>query len=234
MCSRHVNDVAVSVTPSSVTIEPSTMVGRRSRAHSGNDDDGTRGRRAVAQRVLDVPGGQPGQDPGHQQHGGAGEEVGSGLAGVGQPEDQQGPVPQVQRVGHRTERHERRAGQQPVRGGHAVVGGASQVGIGSAVGGAEDEQHRRADGHQRPRAGELLDPVDERAARQDRGQRHRRDSRAQPHRPPHVGHHGADQRAEQQFPAAREAVVVGGRLVRVVREDRVHERRDGEHAQAAR
>ena len=35
MCSRHVNDVAVNATPSSVTIEPSTMVGRRSRARSG-------------------------------------------------------------------------------------------------------------------------------------------------------------------------------------------------------
>ena len=33
---------------------------------------------------------------------------------VNKPEDQQRPVPQVQRVGHRAERHERRGGQQPV------------------------------------------------------------------------------------------------------------------------
>jgi hypothetical protein len=34
-CSRHVNDVAVSVTPSSATVEPSTIVGRRNRVRSG-------------------------------------------------------------------------------------------------------------------------------------------------------------------------------------------------------
>ena len=34
-CSRQVNDVAVSATPSSATVEPSTIVGRRNRVRSG-------------------------------------------------------------------------------------------------------------------------------------------------------------------------------------------------------
>ena len=150
------------------------------------------------------------------------------VAGVGQPEDQQRPVPQVQRVGHGAQCHER--ARRPAAGWAAgirprVCGSACRLAAG------QDEQHRGADRHQRPRPGELLDAVDQRAAGQDRRQRHHGDHGAQPHRPADVRHQRADQRAEQQLPGAREAVVVRGGLVGVVGEDRVDERRDGQRAE---
>ena len=40
MCSRQVNEVAVSATPNSATVEPSTIVGRRRRTRSGNGEAG--------------------------------------------------------------------------------------------------------------------------------------------------------------------------------------------------
>ena len=129
-------------------------------------DRGRNRRCAIPERILDVLGRQPRQHAGDCQHPGALEEAGAGVPGVGQPEDQQRPVPQVQRVGHRPERHERRRRQQPVRGGQPAAG----VRIGQPVGGRQDEQHRGADRHQRPRSRELLDAVDQRAACQDRRQ----------------------------------------------------------------
>ena len=40
MCSRQVNEVAVSATPNSATVEPSTIVGRRRRTRSGTGEAG--------------------------------------------------------------------------------------------------------------------------------------------------------------------------------------------------
>ena len=168
-CSRQVKEVTVSATPSRPTVVPqrdrrAPPAGAprhrdRLRAH--------RGRRApVAQRLLDEPHREVGQHPGDRQDRRAGEQAGVRLAGVGQPEDQQRPVPQVQRVGHRPERDQRRRGEQPAGPGQPVPGGR----VGLAVGGGQDHQDRRADGHQRPRPGELPDAVDERAARHDGGQ----------------------------------------------------------------
>ena len=62
---------------------------------------------AIPQRVLDVPGGQIRQHAGRQQYRRAFDEAGVPVAGVGQPEDEQRPMPQVQRVGHRAQRHQR-------------------------------------------------------------------------------------------------------------------------------
>ena len=149
------------------------------------------------------------------------------LAGVGQPEDQQRPVPQVQRVGHRAQRHQRGRGEQPAGPGQPVAGGR----VGLAVGGGQDHQDRGADGDQRPRPGELPDSVDERPARDDRGQSERGQRGAQPHRPGDVGHQRADQSAQQQLPGAGEAVVVRGGLVGLMSEHGKDERRDRQRGQ---
>ena len=120
------------------------------------------GRAAVAQRLLDEAHGQVGQDSRNQQNRQTVEELGVLAAGVGEPEDQQRPVPQVQRVGHGAELHQRFGGQQPIGSREPVPCGWP----GSAVGPGQDEQRGGADGHQRPRSGELLDAVDERPAGQ--------------------------------------------------------------------
>ena len=146
------------------------------------------------------------------------------VAGVGQPEDQQRPVPQVQRVRHRAQRHQRPGRQQPIGRRHSAAQ-APQVGA------RQDQQHGGADGHQRPRAGELLGPVDQGPAEQDRRQRDAGEDGAQPHRPADVAHQRADERAQQQFPGSSEAVVVRAGLVVLVGDDRVDERRHRQRAE---
>ena len=136
-------------------------------------------------------------------------------------------MPQVQRVGHGAELHQRFAGQQPVGCREAVPCGRP----GSAVGPGQDEQRRGADRHQRPRSRELLDAVDERPAGQDGRQAHTGQQGAQPHRPADIGHQRAHQNAQQQFPGPGEAVVVGADLVGLMGDDRVDERGHRENGQ---
>ncbi len=130
---------------------------RPAQPHSQRDrnDRTGGGRGAVAQRVLDISQGQVGQRARQQQHAGTLDEVGVRVPGEGQPEDQQRPMPQIQRARHRPQRHERLGGQQPVGGGQP----AAVVRVGHPVGRGQDEQHRRADRHQRPRPGKFLDAV---------------------------------------------------------------------------
>ena len=149
------------------------------------------------------------------------------FAGVGQPEDQQRPVPEIQRIGHRAEGHQRPGGQQPVGQRQPATGFRACV----QVRPGQDQQDRGAHRNQCPRAGELFDAVDQRAAGQDGDQSDTRQQRAQPHRPADERDQRPDQDAQQQFPGPREAVVVGGHLVGVVGDHRVDERGDGQHGQ---
>ncbi|SLD07789.1 Uncharacterised protein [Mycobacteroides abscessus subsp. massiliense] len=124
-------------------------------------------------------------------------------------------MPQVQRVGQRTQFDERAGGEEPV--------GRRLPGIRRQVRRRQDEEQGGDDGHQCQRAGELPHAVDECTARQDRHDGDEAQQLAQPHRPPRARHQRTDQYAEQQFPGAGEGVVVGNRLKIEVGIDRVPE-----------
>ena len=207
--------------------------------HGGSADDGgtahplppgpARGLRAgcrapVAQWFLDETHCQIGQYTRDQQNRQTVEEVRVRSAGVGEPEDQQRPVPEVQRVRHRAQRHQWRGSQQPVRKRQTVTDRC-------AVGCGQDQQHRCSHRNQCPGSGELFDAVDQGTAGQDRQQRNTCQHRPQPHRPGDVGHQRAHHDTEQQFPGPGEAVVVGGELIGLMRHDRVDERGDRQDAQ---
>ena len=179
---------------------------------------------ALTQRILDIAGRQPGQHAGDRQDGGSFGNVDPGLPGVDEVEDQQRPVPQIQRIRHRAQRHERLAGHQPVGCRHRAAG----VRISIAVGRRQDEQQRRHHRDERPGAGELPHAVDQRPTRQDHRQRGHRHRDAQPHRAAQVRHDRPDEDTDEQLPGPGEAVVVRGGLIGVVRDDRVHERGDGQ------
>ena len=150
-----------------------------------------------------------------------------GFAGVGQPEDQQRPVPEIQRIGHRPERHQRRGGQQAIGCRQPVTGRR----VGAAVGRRQDHHHGCADRYERPRAGELLHTVDQRSAGQDGRQPEHCQQRAEPSRPVDEGHDSADEDTQQQLPGPGEAVVVGRHLIGLMLDHRVHERRHRQHGQ---
>ena len=182
---------------------------------------------SAAQWLLDETHGQIGQQAGDQQNDPAVLRRGVRTPGVGEPEDQQRPVPQIERVRHRAQRDQRRGRQQPAGKGQSAMHSR----VARAIGRGQNQQHRSSYRHQRPGTGELRDAVDQRTAGQHRRQSDGCQYGPKPHRQPDSGHQRARQDADKQFPGAGEAVVVGRCLVGVVGRNRVAERGDGQNAQ---
>ena len=231
-CSRQVNDVAVSATPSSATVEPSTIVGRRNRVRHGTVTAvvaaAARAGCPVAQRFLDEPHRQVRQHAGDQQDSGALERSWRGR-GRCRPA-RRSAAASATGTASRPSRPASPAGPAPAPGWAAAScrgcagrpAGWRAARIISTVAPTGTSAH----GPGNSLTPSISAPQDRMAASADR-----RGHGAQPHRPPDVGHQRADQRAEQQLPRPREAVVVGGGLVGLVGEDRVDERRDGQRAE---
>ena len=155
-----------------------------------------------------------------------GETVG-GVPGVDQPEDQQRPVPQVQRARHRPRVDQRSAASSRLGSLPAV-----RPRIGAEVGARQDQQDGRPDGHQRHGPGNRLTPsISQPQARMAASPTVARVVRTT------SGHRTGNRPARapaSNSPGPGEAVVVGRRLIALMGGDRIHERRDGQRAQQQR